>query len=138
MTVDTSHFAPSGPGLPAALRITHRGGLAPWQVRQATRQLADRIGSGVSVAALARQVRLSSSHFCRAFKASVGMPPHAYLIRLRIERASAMMLETSDSLSQIAVACGFPDQAHLSRVFLRSVGSTPSAWRRTQRRARLS
>ena len=135
MTDILSHYAETGAIYAGLFPQRRGGGLAPWQVHKTTTHIAEQIDRGVSVATLAGRVRLSSSHFCRAFKASVGLPPHAYLIRLRIERAKAMMLETTDSLSQISIACGFSDQAHLSRVFLKIAGSTPNAWRRAQQRA---
>ena len=53
-----------------------------------------------------------------------------YIVRLRLELAQRLMLTTEDSLSQIALACGLADQAHLSKLFGRLVGETPSAWRR--------
>ena len=112
--------------------VVIRGGLAPWQIRLAKQQIEEELATNIRVSALAERVRLSSSHFCRAFKESIGISPHAYVIRRRIERAKAMMLETSDSLCQISFACGFSDQAHLSRLFLRRVGQSPNVWRRTR------
>ncbi|PMX44440.1 helix-turn-helix transcriptional regulator, partial [Pseudomonas sp. MPR-R2A6] len=80
---------------------------------------------------LAGVVRLSTGHFCRAFKVTVGETPHAFLIRRRIRRAQTLMLTTKDSLSHIACTCGLTDQAHLTRLFRRMVGDTPLSWRRT-------
>src|SRR5262249_13957861 len=79
---------------------------------------------------LADQVSLSVSYFCRAFKETFGDTPHEYIIGLRLERAQQLMLSTADSLSQIALACGFADQAHFCKIFRRGMGETPSAWRR--------
>ena len=87
------------------------------------------------VETLAGLVRLSTSHFCRSFKVSVGDTPHAYIMRRRLERAQAMMLESTESLSQIAAACGLADQAHLTRLFRRYTGQTPFNWRRAFRTA---
>jgi AraC-like DNA-binding protein len=82
---------------------------------------------------LAEQASLSVSHFCRAFKESFGASPHLHLTRLRVERAQRLMLATQDPLSQIALACGMADQAHLSKLFRREVGEPPSTWRRRNR-----
>jgi AraC-like DNA-binding protein len=79
---------------------------------------------------LAKLVSLSPSYFCRAFKESFGETPHAFVIRRRVERARTLMLTTSESLSQIALACGLVDQAHLCRCFRQVTGMTPGAWRR--------
>ena len=107
-----------------------RGGLAPWQQRRIERYLCQRLKSPVHVMEMAREVSLSVSHFCRAFKESFGVSPHLHLTRLRTERAQHLMLTTADPLSQIALACGLADQAHLSKIFHRVMGETPSAWRR--------
>src|SRR5262245_11423786 len=107
-----------------------RGGFAAWQKRRVEAYLGEHLEQSIRIKALARLVSLSASHFCRAFKQSFGRTPHAYLISLRVERAKQMMLSTSEPLSQIALACGLADQAHLSKIFRRCVGQTPSVWRR--------
>lgn len=90
-----------------------------------------RLGRPLVIEELALVASLSPGHFCRAFKVSVGETPHAYVIRQRIRRAQRLMLETGNSLSDIAGACGLTDQAHLTRLFKRLVGTTPLLWRRT-------
>ena len=113
-----------------AEKMCARGGLAPWQRRKIDRYLREHLEHPVQVDELAQQIPLSVSHFCRAFKETFGDTPHAYLIRLRLELAQETMLATDEPLSQIALASGFADQAHLSKQFRRVVGETPSAWRR--------
>lgn len=107
-----------------------RGGLAPWQMRKVERYLKEHLEDQLGLDILAGQVQLSTSHFCRAFKESFGTTPHMYIIRLRLETAQRLMLTTQEPLSQIALACGLADQAHLSKLFRRMLGETPSAWRR--------
>jgi AraC family transcriptional regulator len=107
-----------------------RGGLAPWQVKLVVAHIETRLGARIGVAEIAGLVKLSESHFSRAFSISVGMPPGQYAATRRIECAKHMIVSTSESLAYIAVACGFADQAHLSKVFRRRVGITPGAWRR--------
>ena len=107
-----------------------RGGFAPWQKRRIEGYLSEHLERTVHIEALAEVVSLSASHFCRAFKQTFGRTPHDYLIGLRVERAKQMMRTTAEPLSQIALACGLADQAHLCKVFRRCVGHTPSAWRR--------
>jgi AraC-like DNA-binding protein len=107
-----------------------RGGLAPWQKRKVDRFLKEHLERPVHLSELAEQVLLSVSHFCRAFKETFGETPHAYIVGLRLELARALMLATEDPLSQIALACGLSDQAHLSKLFRRVMGETPNAWRR--------
>jgi AraC-like DNA-binding protein len=110
-----------------------RGGLAPWQQRAVGRYMRQRLERPLRVKELAGLATLSVSHFCRTFRKSFGTTPRLHLIRLRVERAQQLMLTTSDPLSQIALACGMADQAHLSKVFRRTVGETPSGWRRRNR-----
>jgi AraC-like DNA-binding protein len=107
-------------------------GLAPWQRARITSYVDANLAKRLSTAELAALVRLSTSHFRRAFKASLGCSPHEYVIQCRIARAKTLMLETGISLAQIALECGLADQAHLSRLFRRRVGISPSAWRRGQ------
>jgi transcriptional regulator GlxA family with amidase domain len=108
-----------------------RGGLAPWQKRKIQNYIDDKLEESLPVGVLAKLVSLSPSYFCRAFKESFGEPPHAYVIKMRVERAKMLMLTTSESLSQIALACGLVDQAHLCRCFRQVTGATPGAWRRS-------
>lgn len=115
--------------------IVARGGLAPWQVRRVTEYIEANLASTIRLQDLARIARLSHSHFCRAFKESVGHPAHAYVMRRRVQRAQGLMLNTLDSLSQIAAQCGMADQAHFCKLFRRLVGESPNAWRRARRQA---
>jgi AraC family transcriptional regulator len=107
-----------------------RGGLAPGQRRKVDRYMRENLERPLRVRELADHVQLSASHFCRAFKDSFGSAPHMHIMRLRVELAQRLMLTTEDQLTQIALACGMADQAHLSKLFRREVGETPSAWRR--------
>jgi AraC family transcriptional regulator len=107
-----------------------RGGLAPWQKRKVDRYLRANLDRPVRLNTVAEQVALSVSYFSRAFKETFGTTPHMHMLRLRLELAQKLMLTTDEPLSQIALACGLADQAHLSKLFRRVVGETPSAWRR--------
>jgi AraC family transcriptional regulator len=123
---------PAAPGK-VTRSIVARGGLAPWQVRRVTDYIEANLAATIRLQDLARIARLSHSHFCRAFKESVGHPAHAYVMRRRVQRAQALMLNTVDSLSQIAAQCGMADQAHFCKLFRRLVGESPNAWRRARR-----
>ncbi len=107
-----------------------RGGLAPWQKRRVDRYLRRSLHRPLRLEELAEQAALSVSHFARAFKDSFGTTPHSYITGLRLQRAQRLMLTTGEPLSQIALACGLANQAHLSKLFRRWFGETPSAWRR--------
>lgn len=118
----------------AASKFTRRAGLARWQVDLAVRLLLSDSGSGHSLKQIAAHCGLSRSYFEKAFKVSFGTPPHRWLVQQRIQRAGEKLEQTSDSVSSIALSCGFTDQSHLTRVFGAMVGSSPAAWRR-QRKA---
>lgn len=66
-------------------------------------------------------------HLCRAFKRKIGVPPHAYQIQLRIERAKAMMM-AGTPISQVSSMVGFYDQSHFNRHFKRIVGVSPGSF----------
>jgi AraC family transcriptional regulator len=110
-----------------------RGGLAPWQERRATELLMASLASDINLADLAASCGLSPRYFARAFRISMGLPPHKWLLQQRVARAKELLLHSSDSLGQVALACGFADQSHLTRVFSRAVGATPWAWRRARK-----
>ena len=91
------------------------------------------IDSRLRIVDLSRLVQLSASHFSHSFKSTFGRSPHAYIMRRRVERATILMLASNCSLGDIAMQCGFADQAHFSRHFRLVTGVSPAAWRRTAR-----
>ena len=115
------------------MRKVTGGGLAPWQVELASRLLLGDLGDNHPVSELANRCGLSRSHFAKAFKASMGIPPHRWLLRQRVHRAAEMLEWTNESISVIAASCGFADQSHLTRIFHAMVGSSPADWRRRRR-----
>ena len=103
--------------------------LAPWQMRRVKEFVNSSLGSTIRLRDCASQARLSVSYFSHAFKATFGTTVCDYVRRRRIERAQQLMLLSTESLSQIALACGFADQAHYCRVFRDVVGMSPNTWR---------
>lgn len=112
-----------------------RRALAPWQVRRVSAYISANLEGPIRIEDMAGLARLSTSYFFRAFKGSFGLSPHAYVTVRRLARARELLVRSDERLSQIAVACGFADQAHFSRVFQREMGRPPSVWRREQRGA---
>jgi AraC family transcriptional regulator len=104
--------------------------LTRWQLVRALELFATNFDRPIRLDDVAGAVRMSKSHFSRAFSCTVGEPPARYLRRYRVKRAHEMMLSTSKSLSEIALNCGFADQSHFTRTFRRMVGVAPAAWRR--------
>jgi AraC family transcriptional regulator len=110
-----------------------RGGLAAWQVRRACDFIDDHLAEPVSLAELAHLTGLSPTHFCGAFKRSVGVPPHQYQVRRRIERAKALLADAGRSVTAIAFECGFSLPGSFATAFRKTTGFTPSAFRRALR-----
>jgi AraC-like DNA-binding protein len=107
-----------------------RGGLAPWQQKRAEEMLAANLDGELPLGAIAAECRLSVSHFTRAFRHSTGLPPHQWLLKLRVEAAKMKLHDTTLPLGEIALSCGFADQSHFTRVFSRLTGHAPGTWRR--------
>jgi len=116
--------------LTADLHEPARGGLAPWQIKLAVEYIDANLGSKLRRDEIAKLVGCSTSHFSRAFKVSRGFSPGAYIVMTRVNRAKRMIDTTREPMCQIAVDCGFADQAHLCRSFRRWVGVSPATWRR--------
>ena len=108
----------------------HRRGLDSRQLELVTAAITEKIGEPISVSMLSAILGLSRSYFSHAFRRSVGLTPHAHVVRLRIERAMTLMAHTEASLTEIALTVGFADQSHYSRAFRRLTGVTPAHWRR--------
>jgi AraC family transcriptional regulator len=107
-----------------------RGGLAAWQMRRAKEILSANLDARVPLAEVARECGLSLSHFSRAFRHSMGVAPHDWLLTRRVDAAKEKLRDNRLTLSDVALACGFADQSHLTRVFTSKVGMSPGAWRR--------
>ena len=107
-----------------------RGGLAAWQVKRAREILSANLDGSVPLRDVARECGLSVSHFSRAFRRTTGAAPHNWLLTHRVQVAKEKLRDDRLSLLDVALACGFADQSHLTRVFTQMVGVSPGAWRR--------
>jgi len=110
-----------------------RGGLAPWQERKATNFLADNLTKNIRLSEVAKECRLSVSHFARAFKETFGVSAHRWLIQKRLSHAKDLLLATSIPLIEIALQSGFSDQASFTRTFTRDISVSPGRWRKHHR-----
>jgi AraC family transcriptional regulator len=123
------HIAQTYGGMRPVSRAV-RGGLAPWQERRAREILRANIKCGVALKEVARECGLSVGHFSNAFRRTLGMAPHKWLIEQRVVLSKEKLRDDGLSLSDVATECGFSDQSHLTRVFRQTVGVSPGAWRR--------
>lgn len=106
------------------------GGLSPKALQRAIERLRSDSDADVSLAALASDVGLSRFHFCRAFKESTGVSPHAWLRQHRLEQAMNMLRDPTMSIVSIAAALGYASQTAFAAAFKKLTGETPSDWRR--------
>jgi AraC-like DNA-binding protein len=106
------------------------GGLAGWQIARVRAFIDKNLHGTIHIRDLSAVARRSAAHFARSFKHSFGGPPHAYVMRRRLENACHLMMTSSESLSQIALSVGFSDQSHLAKRFKQAFGQSPSKWRR--------
>jgi len=109
------------------------GGLSPTALRRAIERLCSDSDADVSLAALASDAGLSRFHFCRAFKESTGLSPHAWLRQHRLEQAMNMLRDTDTSVVSVAAALGYASQTAFAAAFRKLTGETPSNWRRRAR-----
>jgi AraC-like DNA-binding protein len=118
----------------AARKVPYgRGRLLARQARKMRDYIDSQITEPVLVADLCALVQRSEAHFSRYIKRTFGESPHSFVVRRRVELAAQYMLTTAASLSDIALGCGFTDQAHLCKHFRQAAGQTPAAWRRAHR-----
>lgn len=105
-------------------------GLLPWQIKRVRDYVDTDLHGRVSLGVAACHARLSSSYFSRCFRRSFGVTFSRFVAARRIERAKDLILGDAGSLCQIALTCGFADQAHFTRTFSNLMGCSPARWRR--------
>ena len=110
-----------------------RGGLAGWQQRIVTSYIEEHLSEQIPLATLARLVRLSPYYFCRAFKQSLGMPPHRYHNSRRIEHAEALLAKPELSVTEIGLTVGFSETSSFTAAFRKATGQTPTGYHRSLR-----
>ena len=109
------------------------GGLSPKILSRAIERLRSEHDADISLGALAADAGLSRFHFCRAFKESTGLSPHAWLRQHRLERAMNMLRDTDVSVVAVAAALGYSSQTAFAAAFRKLTGETPTDWRRRVR-----
>lgn len=122
-------------GMPRGVhpQVRASGGLAGWRSRAVCEFIEDNLSRDISLTELAAIAELSPYHFCRAFKAAVGEPPHRYQMRRRVERAKALLAEPSLSVTDVATAVGYNSLSRFSAVFRKATGHSPRTYRQILR-----
>ncbi|HEX4333967.1 MAG TPA: AraC family transcriptional regulator [Usitatibacter sp.] len=110
-----------------------RAALAPHRVNTVVAYIEEHAAETVGVKKLASVVNMSPFHFARMFKGALGVPPHAYITNVRMERAKRLLSSSNLSLREIATTVGYQTQAHFTGVFHKQVGTTPRTYRLSTR-----
>lgn len=98
-------------------------------IHKATAYMRSRLRDEISFEALAQELRVSYSWFRKAFKLYTGMPPHQYLLELRLEKAR-QLLSGQKAVKEIAFEAGFESAFYFSRLFKKKMGLSPEAFRK--------
>lgn len=106
-----------------------KGGLSRGSLKRVLDYMVEHSHEDLHLVDLAEVAETSVFHFARTFNECVGMPPHQYLTKLRIERAKTMLLTQKRSAAQIATATGFSSATQFAKVFRRVVGLSPTEWK---------
>jgi AraC family transcriptional regulator len=106
--------------------------LAPG-VAQAIDYMRENLDTPLHLTDIAQAANCSVNRLARGFRAGTGLPPHQFLINLRIERARELLESSRMSVAEIAYECGFSHQEHMTRQFRERCGTTPAAYRRISR-----
>ncbi len=105
-------------------------GLSQEQIAKACALIEDRLSEGLSLPEIAGEVGVSPFHFARQFKAKTGDTPHGYVMERRLARAKDALQHSRDPIADIAYACGFSSQQHMTTAFSKNLGVTPARYRR--------
>jgi AraC family transcriptional regulator len=103
------------------------------RLRRVLDYIAENLDQDITVAELAGVACLSPSHFASMFSVSMGVAPHRYVSRQRLQRAMTLLADGRESLSNVALGCRFSSQASFNRAFRRATGVTPGEYRRARR-----
>lgn len=107
----------------------YRGGLPVVRLRKVEDYVRAHLTEDISIEKLAELAELSSFHFCRVFKQTIGMTPLQFVTRERMLKAQRLIRETSRSLIEIALEVGYTSPSYFAQVFRRTVGMAPNEFR---------
>jgi AraC family transcriptional regulator len=106
--------------------------LTKHQLRKSIDYIHENLGADVSLSQIAAAANMSKYHFAKSFRQAVGVAPHKYLVKLRIERARKLLLSEDLSVEEIAHRVGYTDKSHFAAQFVKIVGTTPYRYRLTR------
>jgi AraC family transcriptional regulator len=113
---------------PGRKQLAPKGRLSPARLRSVLELIHAHLESDLTLARLATCAGYSPFQFARLFKATTGVAPHAFVLRVRLERARRLLLSGKRNAAEVALETGFYDQAHFSNVFRKAFGVAPAAF----------
>jgi len=99
------------------------------QLARVLGHISEHLETNMSLKELAALVRMDVFRFVRAFKQTVGLPPHRYLVRARVDLAKALLANSGMSISEVAMSAGFATPSHFATTFRRMTHTTPRTYR---------
>ena len=115
---------------------SHSDGLSQLTLQQVTEYIHEHLDGNLKLVELSAIAQISPYHFLRLFKQRMGITPHQYILRSRIEKVKYLLQHSDFSIADIAMRTGFSDQSHLTRCFKRMVGVTPKKKMKDRNRAK--
>jgi AraC family transcriptional regulator len=116
--------------------VRYLGGLAVHEIHRALAFIDSHLDDDLTLPHLAETLCVSPHHFAHVFRQAIGVAPHQYVIRRRVERAKELLDTTAMPIVEIALAVGCANQSHFSALFHRVAGLTPHAYRAAQKAKR--
>ena len=104
--------------------------LSPPKLRRVMAFIEANLQESIGLADLAQAAGLSANHFLRVFKLATGETPYHFLRTRRLERARQLLADERIPLAELALECGFANQAHFTAAFSREIGISPGRYRR--------
>ncbi|MFG6094794.1 AraC family transcriptional regulator [Leptothoe sp. ISB3NOV94-8A] len=109
----------------------YKGDLGDRKILQISDYIQAHLDRSIQLADLAEVAGMSQFHFSRLFKQSMGITPHQYMLKQRVEQAQQLLKGTKLAIAEIALQCGFNSQSHLTKHFREATGITPSRYRKS-------
>jgi len=109
--------------------LIRRGGLGSARLRRIKEFVDAHMDADLGLEEMAQSIELSTAHFARMFRESMGETPHQFVLRQRMERAKTMLRDRTTRVLDIALACGFKTQQHFAQVFRNVCAVSPTEYR---------
>ena len=106
-----------------------RGGMPSARLKRVLEYIDANLGEDISLSALAQVAGMGPHYFCDLFRQSIGLSPHRFVLRQKLERAKKLLRNPKTSVIEISAILGFADQSYFTKVFHRAVGVTPTEFR---------